>query len=126
VFHVDKCHGAAQFLSFGRHVQAQGGLAGRFRTEDLGDASSGNAADAQGNVEREGASGNGFHLQGMSFPQAHDGAFAVALDDITQGFVEHSSPGFIHRIRTVQIVKSALGWGGRLFCHEDSPRTIGC
>jgi hypothetical protein len=38
----------------------------------------------------------------MGFAQAHDRAFTVSFDDISQGFVEHGAPGFADRFIAVE------------------------
>ncbi len=54
VFHVDERRHAALLLRFGDHLQGDGGLAGRFRAEDLDDAAARKAAHAQSGVQRDG------------------------------------------------------------------------
>ncbi len=95
VLHVDESHRAAHVLGLGGDVLADGGLAGRLRAVDLGNASARDAAHAQGDVERKrpGRDDVGDHLVG--FTQAHDRALAVAFDDIAQGFLEHCIAGLI-------------------------------
>src|SRR3970040_2059906 len=58
-------------------VEPGGALPGRFRPEDLGDAAAGDAADAEGEVERDRARGDDRHLvERTAGAQAHDGALA--------------------------------------------------
>ena len=65
---VDRVHGvlgvdvgadAAVALGLGHDVHGEGGLARRLRAEDLDDPAPGQAADAEGEVERERAGGDG-------------------------------------------------------------------
>jgi len=50
VFHVDKGRRATHFLAFRYNMLAEGGLTGRFRAIDLGDAGFGDAANTQGDI----------------------------------------------------------------------------
>ncbi len=96
MFHVDVSRSAAACLAFSHDVLAERGLAGRLGSENLGDPGLGDAADAKRHVEREGASGDGFHLHLMGFAEAHNAALAVFFDDIVQSAVEHDFFGFFH------------------------------
>ena len=50
MFHIDVGRGSAGSLRLGHDVLADGGLTGRLRSIDLGDASARHASDAQCNV----------------------------------------------------------------------------
>ena len=91
-------------LRFGGDVQAERGLAGGFRSEDLGDAPARNAADAERDIERERTGGDDLDLERVGFTQAHDGTIAVALDDVAEGFVEHRALGIAHRFGVVELI----------------------
>jgi hypothetical protein len=77
-------------------VLADGGFAGGFRAEDFGNASARDAADAEGDVERERTGGDGFDDQVMSIAETHDGAFAKAFIQVAQRTVERVLLAFVH------------------------------
>ena len=54
---------------------------------DLGDAPTRDAAHAEGDIKRERTSGDGFSSHGVSLTEAHDGAIAVAFEDVADGFI---------------------------------------
>gem|GEM_PF-5336982 len=85
MLHVDESGNAARPLGLGDDVLADGGLAGALGAIDLGDAPAGDATDAQGNVEGEGAGGDRLHMEVAGLSQLHNGALTVALVDILQG-----------------------------------------
>ena len=58
VLGIDVGAHAAVALRLGDHVHGEGGLTRRLRAEDLGDAATGQAADAEGEVERQRAGGD--------------------------------------------------------------------
>ena len=62
VLGVDVGGDAARLLHVGGEVEGERGLAGGLGAVDLGDAAAGDAADAGGGVEVDGAGGNGGHL----------------------------------------------------------------
>ena len=65
------------------------GFARRLRAENLGDAAAGNAADTEGDVEREGAGGDGRDLgHSMWIAETHHGALAEVLGDLLDRAVE--------------------------------------
>ena len=67
------------------HVQRQRGLAGGLRPVDLHDAATGQAADAQRQVEGQRAGGDRLHVQRALRAVAHDRALAVHLLDLLHG-----------------------------------------
>ena len=85
VLHVDEGGVAPALLTLGDAVQSQGSLAGGFRPVDLDDSAPGQAADAQGQVQGQGARGDGLHVQGGILPQTHYRAVAKLLFDLGQG-----------------------------------------
>jgi hypothetical protein len=61
-------------------LQRDGGLAGGLGTEDLDDATAGDAAYSGGGIEGDGAGGDdGDGADGFLGAEAHDGAFAKLL-----------------------------------------------
>ena len=82
MFHVNESRCAAQLLGFSHNVLADGGLAGGFRPVDLGDPGAGNAADAQGDIQREGPRGDRVHRHVFGLTEPHDCAFAIPLGDV--------------------------------------------
>ena len=90
---VDRVHGvlgvdvgahAAVALGLGDDVHRQRRLAGRLRAEDLGDPAARQAADAEGEVERERSGGDGLDGHRALLAHAHDRALAVLLVDLGQ------------------------------------------
>ena len=68
------------FLGLGDDLQCNGGLAGRFRAEDFGDAAARHAADAERGVEGDGAGrDDGDGDDGLFAAEAHDGTLAELL-----------------------------------------------
>ena len=62
VLGVDEGRDAAGLLGLGDDVQGEGGLAGGLRAVDLDDAAARHAADAERDVEGDGAGGDGLDL----------------------------------------------------------------
>ena len=122
VLHIDEGYRAAQLLRLSGDVQAQRGLARALRPKDLGDAPARDASHAQGDIQRERAGGDHLHRQIVGFAQAHDGAVAIALDDVAQRFIEHRAPGFAHGFTAVdRVVFSGVH---DFFCHRVSPGRV--
>ncbi len=89
VLRVDERRQAAAALRVGDDAQAQRGLAAAFRPKHLDHASARHAADAQGEVDRQGAGRNDGDLHaGRLVAQAHDRASAVLFLDGGQGRLE--------------------------------------
>ena len=86
VLGVDKGGQAAGALGFGDDLQGDGGLAGGLGAEDLGNAAAGNAADAEGGVEADGASGdNGDGQQRFARAEPDDRPFSKLFFDLCKG-----------------------------------------
>ena len=123
VLNVDVGCGPAELLSLGHDVDGQGRLSGGLAAEDLGDPASGYAADAQRDVQGQGAGRNALCGQGLAyFAKAHHGAFAVVLLDPAQRdlqgrlligrllvfifiFTRHPHPSFV--LSQASVVRSA-------------------
>ena len=88
MLHVDEGGFAPGLLGLGHHVEGHGGFAGGFRAVDLYDPTSGDAANAQGHIQAEGAGGDGVNLHGGGLPQLHDSALAELLFDLLDGAVQ--------------------------------------
>ena len=83
---VDKRRGATQFLCFRDHLQRERRLAGRLRSENLDHAAARHAADAERVVDADRAGGDGVDRLDRAFlPEAHDGALAELLLDLSEG-----------------------------------------
>ncbi|MNY61131.1 hypothetical protein D3C86_1977750 [compost metagenome] len=82
---VDEGTGSAHFLSLGDNRQSQGGFTRGFRTVDLDDTAFWQAANAQGNVQAQGAGGNGRNRLALVIAHAHDRAFTELTLDLPQG-----------------------------------------
>jgi hypothetical protein len=88
VFDVHEDGVAALTLDLGDDGETEGRLAGGLRAEDLDDATAGEAADPEGQVDGDGAGRDGGdrHLGGVA--HAHQGAVTVLLVDRREGEVE--------------------------------------
>ena len=87
VFGVDDGAPASRGLGVGDDMQAERGFAGRFRSEDFHDASGGQSADAECDVQRQTA-GTGYRnvgIEGGGIAEAHDGAFSEFFFDLADG-----------------------------------------
>ena len=85
VLGVDEGHLAAPLLGLGHNVEGQGGLTRGLGTVDLNDTTLGNAADAQRQIQGQGAGGDGLHHDIGVVAQAHDGALTIGLLDLGHG-----------------------------------------
>src|SRR5262249_2255068 len=73
---------AGGFLRVGGHLQGNGRFAGRLRSKDLADASTGESSDSQGRVERNGPGGDYRHRNDRILrSEAQDGAFSELFFD---------------------------------------------
>ena len=88
VLGVDVGADAAVALGLGDDVGGEGGLAGALRAVDLADPAPGQAADAEGQVEGQGAGGDGLDGHRALVAHLHDGAGAELLLDLAEGQVE--------------------------------------
>ena len=88
VLGVDVGARAAVALRLGDDVHRQGGLARRLGPVDLGDPAPRQAADAECQVERQGARGDRLDVHRRALAHAHDGALAELLVDLRQSEVE--------------------------------------
>src|SRR3712207_79005 len=84
VLGVDERRDAAGALGVGHGVQRDGRLAGGLRAVDLDDPATGQPADAQRDVERDGPGGD--HLDGGAalVTEAHDRALAELTVDLAE------------------------------------------
>ena len=82
---VHEGHLAALLLGLGDDVEGQGGLAGGLRPVDLHDAAPGQAADAESQIQAQGARGNALHIQLRPVAEAHDGSLSVHPLDLLHG-----------------------------------------
>ena len=88
VLGVDVGTDATVALCLGHDVHGEGGLAGRLRTVDLGDPPTGQATDAEREVEGERPGGDRLDVHVRAVAHLHDGALAELLVDLGQGHVE--------------------------------------
>ena len=84
VFCIDKRTGFTFALCGSNHLQRQGCFTGGFWPVDLDDTPHRQTARTQCDIQRKRASGDGFHVHGTVFTQAHDGAFTELLFDLAQ------------------------------------------
>ena len=90
MFGVNKRNDAAHGLSLGKNLEGEGCFARRLGAVNLDNAATRNAADAKGHVERDGAGGNGLHMEvGPILAIAHDGTLAELLLDLLRGGLDH-------------------------------------
>ena len=111
VLGVDERRHAAEFLRLRDHLQRQRRLAGGLRPEDLDDAAARHAADAEGEVDADGAGRNGVdRLDGALLPEAHDGALAELFFDLADGkldgFERVRGPG-VRRVQSASVMISS-------------------
>ena len=99
VLGVDERRLAAELLRLGDEVVDHGRLARGLRTEDLDDAAARDAADAEGDVERQRAGGHELHVVAdRVVAETHDAALAELAVDLGDGglegfvFVQGSAP----------------------------------
>ena len=86
VLGIDIGRDAAHALGLGDDVQGEGGLTGRFRTVDLGDPAARDAADAEGEVERDASRSGSLDLHGRAgLAHLHDRALAELALDLGDG-----------------------------------------
>ena len=88
VLGVDVRADAAVALGLGDHVHGERRLARRLRAEDLDHPAAGQAADAEGEVERERAGGDGGDADVALLAEPHDRALAELLLDLTERHLE--------------------------------------
>ena len=86
---VDEGADAALALRLGHRMERQRGLAGALRTVDLDDAAARQAADAERDVQAQGAGGHGGDLHHLLvLPEPHDRALAEGALDLRKRGVE--------------------------------------
>src|SRR5207237_1170980 len=85
---VDVRADAAVALGLGDDMGGQRRLARRLRAEDLDDPAPREPADAEGEVEGEGARRHRFDPHVAPLAEPHDRAFAELLLDLAEGHVE--------------------------------------
>ena len=77
MFGIDECAGTAFFLSLSNDAQSQSCFTGAFRTVDFDNTAAGHTADTEGQVQTEGAGGDGFNVSmGVILSESHNGAFS--------------------------------------------------
>ncbi len=81
--------------------QAEGCLAGAFRTEHLDDAATGESFATEGQIQAERAGGDAFDIHLGIAAEAHDGALAELLLDLGEGGFQGFGATLV-----------ALGWSG--------------
>ena len=112
VLHVDIRGLAAALLGAGDDVQRERRLAAGFGAVDLDDAAARHAADAEREVERKRAGGDGFHVHGNVIAETHDRALAVILFDLSERGLQ--------RFFLVGRHSGGRSGGLFLFCHDVS------
>ena len=86
---IDEGRDAAVLLRFGNHVQRDRRLTGRLRAVDLDDAAARNAADAEGDVERQDARRDDLDVHVcLGIAEAHNRTLAEVLLDLLQRILE--------------------------------------
>ncbi|MNM60419.1 hypothetical protein D3C81_716980 [compost metagenome] len=82
---VDEGASSAVLLGFGNDRQGQRGFTRRLRTVDLDDTAFWQTTNTKGDVQPQGAGGNGRHALALMVAHAHDCALAELAFDLTQG-----------------------------------------
>ena len=85
VFGIDEGAGAAQLLRLGERMERQRRLAGAFGAVNLDDAAAGQAADAERDIEADGAGRHDIRLDHLALAEAHDRALAEGALDLRDG-----------------------------------------
>jgi hypothetical protein len=89
MFGVNKGGHAATSLGFSNYMQSQSSFARRFGAEDFHHTPPGTTADAQGQIQREGAGGDNANIGDFIISaQTHDGTPAILFFDLGQGLVQ--------------------------------------
>ena len=88
VLRVDEGRDAAGPLRVRDGVQRERRLAGRLGAVDLDDAAAGQAADAERDVQRDGAGGDDLDGRALVAAEAHDRALAELAVDLGEGGLE--------------------------------------
>ncbi|CAB4957711.1 unannotated protein [freshwater metagenome] len=88
MFGVDIGADAAVALSLGDDMHGECGFTRRLGTVDLDDATAGQTADAEGEIEGEGTGRDGVDLHAALLAHFHDRALAELLLDLTECHVE--------------------------------------
>ena len=88
VLGVDEGRDAAGLLRIGDGVERDRRLTRRFRAVDLDDTATGQATDAERDVERDRAGGDDLDRRTHVLAEAHDRALAVGLLDLSHHGVE--------------------------------------
>ena len=81
---VHESAGGAFFLGLGNGAQGQRGLTGGLRTIDFDDPAFRQAADAQGDIQPQGAGGNGGNALALLVAHAHHRTFTELALDLRQ------------------------------------------
>ena len=84
VFHIDEHRRTAALLAFCHNMQCNGGFTAAFRPIDLDDTPLGDTTDAQRNIQRQTAGGNGLYIQCGMLAQTHHRTLAKLLFDLSQ------------------------------------------
>ena len=115
VLNVDERHLAAQLLGLGDAVERNGGLARGFRSVQLDDASAGDTADAECQVEGHGAGGYRLDIQLLVCAQLHDSALAELLFDVLYRGIK--SLFLLLRVGDLDYCRLALIFLFLVYCH---------
>ncbi len=85
---IDEGGDAARALHVRDRVEGQRRLTGRLRTVDLDDAATGQATDAEGDVEGDGTGRNDLDGSAVVAAQSHDRALSELAVDLGEGRFE--------------------------------------
>ena len=97
-------------LALGDDLQRQRGLAGGLRPEDLDDPAAGQPADAERDVEPEGAGRGGLDVpEDAPVAQAHDGALAELPFNLSESGGKRLFAVFVHGFRSPLSALMVLG-----------------
>ena len=96
MFGIDEGRRAAGTLGRSDDLQCQRGLAGRFRSVDLDDATARQTADTERDVEAKRASRDRFDHVGLAVTHAHDRALAELLLDLRKRSRQRTALVVVH------------------------------
>ena len=111
VLGVDVGADAAVALRLGHDVHRHRGLARRLGPEDLDHPAPREAADPEGEIEREGAGGDDLHQHRPLLTHPHDGTLAELLVDLAERHLEGLVPLHCHVLRSIHRVPGVLHSG---------------
>ena len=112
---VDVGTDAAVALSFCNSVHGQCGLTRGFWAVDFDNTATWQAADSEGDVERDGPGADGLDAEGGLFSHTHDGTLTELLVDLGESGIEGLVAVVAHMEPFGKPVKREMYWAERVF-----------